>query len=285
MKFTEVSPTKNVQQPPSKPTNAAPKKGMQLVKKKIDTKETHEESKQSATTDELSTAFQQELTKQSEEQQHPAINPLRAPIIIEVIEKINCSLTKEGGLQSFEVIGDVLLQINDPAKAAVVVQMEHEGLKTVTIKPHPQLNKQIWTEKGCLATKDPNQPFPVGSKIPTLKYKLVSTNLQDLPFTFTNWFNEGVMTLEVEYNSSQKRFPRLETVEFGISYPPKESPEVTSHENSDYQNVKNNSMMTWFIPILDSTSQSANIDIKFSAACKVEDLFPIMVNFEANYTA
>lgn len=44
------------------------------------------------------------------------VNPLLENVVIEIEEKISCSLTKDGALDKFEVKGIIFLTLNDPKK-------------------------------------------------------------------------------------------------------------------------------------------------------------------------
>ena len=54
--------------------------------------------------------------EESKAAQEPVVNPLLENVIIEVEEKINCTLNKDGELDKFEVKGIIFLTLNDPKK-------------------------------------------------------------------------------------------------------------------------------------------------------------------------
>lgn len=49
-------------------------------------------------------------------QEHIVVNPLLENVIIEVEEKVNCSVNKDGDVDKFEVKGIIYMTINDPKK-------------------------------------------------------------------------------------------------------------------------------------------------------------------------
>ena len=67
-------------------------------------------------------------------------------VVIEVEEKINCSLNKDGELDKFEVKGIIYLTLNDPKKNNPVAQLSYLPIKGFTFKPHPELDKQAWNK-------------------------------------------------------------------------------------------------------------------------------------------
>ena len=49
------------------------------------------------------------------------INPLKSPVTIDVIETLSCSLNKDGGMNSFKIVGEVILMFYDPSKASATI--------------------------------------------------------------------------------------------------------------------------------------------------------------------
>jgi hypothetical protein len=84
------------------------KKGMQLGKKKEGINNNEILKKEILRTE----------TKKVEEDKSSG-NLLKAPVLIQFEEKINCGLSKEGVLSSFEVIGDIFLTCRDKNKTKV----------------------------------------------------------------------------------------------------------------------------------------------------------------------
>lgn len=76
------------------------------------------------------------------------VNPLQAPVEIEVIEKFSCSVSREGVATNLDVNGEIFLLFRDPSKCRAALQFEHESeLKMAANKPHINLNKNLWLEK------------------------------------------------------------------------------------------------------------------------------------------
>ena len=75
----------------------------------------------------------------------------------------------------------------------------------------------------------------MNTRIPSIKYRYTSTNTSDLPFTLTCWYTDGSVALEVEFNTEQTRFEKLERVEISFNYPSNEKPDVSSTENAEYE--------------------------------------------------
>lgn len=88
------------------------KKGMQLGKKKEGGEVNNNEI--------LKKEILKTETKKVEEEKNSG-NLLKPPVLIQFEEKINCGLTKEGVVSSFEVIGDIYLTCRDKNKTKVYI--------------------------------------------------------------------------------------------------------------------------------------------------------------------
>ncbi|EAS04835.1 adaptor complexes medium subunit family protein (macronuclear) [Tetrahymena thermophila SB210] len=277
---------KPVYNPSSKATTVAPKKGLVLGKKKAPTKETPVANQKEASSSSANTqaTLQEKIVQENSKKEEIKVNPLKAPVDIEIIEKMSCQMTRDGTLNSLDINGEVFLQFYDPSKARIAIQFEYENLKLKTLKPHVNLNKQLWTDKKQIALKNIETAFPVNTRIPSVKYGYNSTNTADLPFTLTCWFNDGQVALEVEFNTDQNRFEKLEKIEISFSYPSKEKPDVSSSENAEYEVNSSNSVFKYIIPSLSASNATSNIQISFSSSLAEDDIFPFDVNFTLPYT-
>ena len=45
-----------------------------------------------------------------------AVNPLLENVVVEIEEKVNCSVNKDGDVEKFEVKGIIYMTLNDPKK-------------------------------------------------------------------------------------------------------------------------------------------------------------------------
>jgi hypothetical protein len=266
---------------PSK-SSTSTKKGMQLGKKKADVGGGLEKEKAATTGQE---ELRKEIMKQEKNDvKHEEFNPLKKALEILIEEKMNCSITKEGTLNTLEIVGDVFLVFKDKSKCKARIELEHEKNKQIVVKPHPNLNRAAWNDNGVLEMKDNTEPFANNETIPTIKYKLVSKEINVVPFVFTYWLSASVLTMEVEYNSSQDRFETIEDVEISLNFPVKENPVVKDVTNSDYQLNKAKNNLVWNIASLNKKNSNSTIEIMFSTSILDEELFPLQVNFSTNYT-
>ena len=97
------------------------------------------------------------------------------------------SLTRENDLESMEIQGEVLLKCLDPKRLNLSVQMTPN--QDIPLKPNPNIDRQMWAKDHTLKAK--KGAFPLHQNVPALKYKIQKLSLDQLPFTFTYWFNES----------------------------------------------------------------------------------------------
>lgn len=62
-------------------------------------------------------------------------------VIVDIEEKVNCSVNKDGDVDRFEIKGIVYLTLNDPKKNNPICQMSYKNIKGFVFKPHPDLEK------------------------------------------------------------------------------------------------------------------------------------------------
>ena len=113
----------------------APKKGMQLGKPKAKTNALLKElEKQQIIT-------KPEVQAQDEEETQPVYNALTENVLMEVDEKITCSITKDGDIEKFELKGVLYMTLTDPKKCNPEIQFSYNDFKGLVFKVHPELDK------------------------------------------------------------------------------------------------------------------------------------------------
>jgi hypothetical protein len=151
-----------------------------------------------------------------------AVNPLLENVVIEVDEKVSCSLNKDGELNKFEVKGIIYLTVNDPKKSNAIAQLSFQPIKGFTFKPHPELDKQAWNKQKIISPSDKESGFPAQTRLDAIRYTYRSKDEADLPFTI-NVFNskkqnKNVITLEIEANQNQSlSFKKIELVTVALN--------------------------------------------------------------------
>ena len=114
-----------------------------------------------------------EYTKGNEAStQVPQVPQESVNIIVE--EKLNVHLSKDGGLESMEVQGTMMMEIQNEDDAFVKVKIDTGANEGYQFKTHPNIDKQLHANEGILGLKDPNRPFPCGSALGILKWRFQS---------------------------------------------------------------------------------------------------------------
>ncbi len=96
---------------PTAPMKRAPGKGMQLGKPKKQNELFKDLAKEN-----LFHKLEPIEESKHEEEPEVAYNPLSENVVIEVEEKVNCIVTKDGDVEKFEVKGIIYLTVNDAKK-------------------------------------------------------------------------------------------------------------------------------------------------------------------------
>ena len=63
------------------------------------------------------------------------------------MKEISAKLSKEGGINQFQIIGKGFVAIQDPAMANCQILVEMEKYKGCRQKPHPNLDRNAWKKQ------------------------------------------------------------------------------------------------------------------------------------------
>lgn len=89
-------------------------------------------------------------------------------------ETISLSLSREGGLESLELKGDMNLHVSDPTfsrvKLALVPAPSAFGPE-LQFKQHPNVGKFSANKERSIALKDSSREFPVNQSLAVLKWR------------------------------------------------------------------------------------------------------------------
>ena len=93
---------------------------------------------------------------------------------ITIKENISLSLSREGGLESLELKGDMNLHVSDPSfsriKLSLVPSPSAFGPE-LQFKQHPNVGKISASKERIIALKDPSREFPVNQSLSVLKWR------------------------------------------------------------------------------------------------------------------
>lgn len=157
-------------------TRKAPGKGMQLGKPKK-----QNELMKDLQKEKLFTKPQEAFSEEVKAEQPLTVNPLLENVVIEVEEKVNCSLNRDGEINKFEVKGIIFITVNDPKKNNPAAQLSFQSVKGFTFKPHPELEKQKWNKSKIICAADQDSGFPAQTRLDAVRYNYRSKDEADIP--------------------------------------------------------------------------------------------------------
>eukprot|EP00959_Pyramimonas_sp_CCMP1952_P177770 3715531-Pyramimonas_sp.AAC.1 len=108
-----------------------------------------------------------------------ALNVPEESVSIAIEEKLIVTLKKDGGLENMEVQGTMALEVINEDDAFIHIQIETGANKGYQFKTHPNIDKGLYSRNNILGLKDPNRPFPAGSPLGVLKWRM-QTNDEDM---------------------------------------------------------------------------------------------------------
>ncbi|CDW88783.1 coatomer subunit delta [Stylonychia lemnae] len=232
---------------------------------------------------------QDAYVEETKAQETIAVNPLLENVVIEIEEKVNCSINKDGELDRFEVKGIIFVTLNDPKKNNPLAQLQFNPVKGFNFKPHPELDKQTWNKQKTICAADKEQGFPAQTRLDAVRYNYRSKDEGDLPFT-VNVFNskkqnKSVITLEIELNQNcNLSFKSFERVTLALSWGNRDTDiEVLKiAKNQQLEQDQKNDMLLWHVSNL--MEEGSSVLSFASEKIQFEEIFPIEVRFEETYS-
>ncbi|GAB4835887.1 hypothetical protein Ancab_000806 [Ancistrocladus abbreviatus] len=215
-----------------------------------------------------------------------AAPPLTDPITLTVEEKLNVALRRDGALSSFDVQGQLLLQILEEKDAYFQVQVESGGNPGVLFKTHPNINKELFSNENILGLKDPNRAFPTGQSgdgVGLLKWRMQNADESAVPLNINCWPSvSGSETyVSIEYEASS--LFDLQNVVISVPLSAlREAPNVRQIDG-EWRYDSRNSILEWSIVLIDDSNRSGSMEFVVPAT-DTSIFFPISVRFSATST-
>ncbi|KAG0554124.1 hypothetical protein M758_12G066600 [Ceratodon purpureus] len=205
------------------------------------------------------------------------------PIMVGVEEKLVVVLKKDGGLENLEVQGNMSLVVQKEEDAYIRVQVESSANKAFNFKTHPNIDKNLYSDKNVLGLKDPSRPFPTGNPLGILKWRMQSKQESLVPLSINCWpsVSGGESYVNIEYEAS-KAF-ELQNVVIHIPLPALHDVPTVNQVDGEWRYDSRNSVLEWSITLIDNTNRSGSMEFVVPAA-DPNSFFPIDVKFTANKT-
>lgn len=223
-----------------------------------------------------------EYTKGNEAStQVPQVPQESVNIIVE--EKLNVHLSKDGGLESMEVQGTMMMEIQNEDDAFVKVKIDTGANEGYQFKTHPNIDKQLHANEGILGLKDPNRPFPCGSALGILKWRFQSRDESKVPIIINCWpsVSGGESFVSIEYEASDVM--EYENVSIIIPLPSSREPPTINSCDGEFAVDSRRNELVWTIDLIDDSNRNGSMEF-VTPACDGELFFPVQVNFSARST-
>ncbi|KZC04094.1 Coatomer subunit delta, partial [Dufourea novaeangliae] len=196
-------------------------------------------------------------------------------------ERLNVRISRDGGLQHFELHGLVTLHVTDEKWGRIRVQLENRDARGIQLQTHPNVDKELFRSRGQIGLKIPTKPFPLNTDVGVLKWRLQAQDETALPISINCWPSEngeGGCDVNIEYELEQANL-ELNDVQINIPLPIGCNP-IVSECDGQYTHEARRNTLVWSLPIIDATAKSGSME--FSAPSSTPDeFFPLHVSFSS----
>lgn len=98
---------------------------------------------------------------------------------------------RDGGIQSFELHGIIILRIADEKFGRIRFQLANNDERGVQVQTHPNIDKELFKTAGLIGLKNPGKPFPLQTDVGVLKWRLQTQDESALPLTSKISFSQS----------------------------------------------------------------------------------------------
>lgn len=104
-------------------------------------------------------------------------------IHVTIKEQLSISLQRDGGLNSFELKGDLDLRVTDADQAKIKLTLASNDYSDLQFKQHPNVAKFAPSGDKVIALKDASRSFPVGQGLGVLRWRMTGKDESNVPLT------------------------------------------------------------------------------------------------------
>lgn len=205
------------------------------------------------------------------------------PVTVFLEEKLNVHLGQDGALQSMEIQGTVMLEVNTDEGTLIKVPLTMGENPGFQFKTHPNIDKNAFHSDKVLSLKDLDRPYPIGSALGVLKWRMQSNDESKLPILVNCWPSlSGRETyVSVEYEKTAD----MDLQKFSLAIPLpslREAPQV-NHVDGSYRFDQRQRVLLWEVDIIDDSNRNGSIEL-IVPSTDPSSFYPIEVNFVAEKT-
>ncbi|KAG0305120.1 hypothetical protein BGZ98_004579 [Dissophora globulifera] len=224
------------------------------------------------------------------QQQAPAQPSYSAPVEpafpmesvhVHIEEKITVVANRDGGLESMEVKGDLMLRVSDPARAKISLSLRHLEDSSIQFKTHPNVNKALFTNEKVIAFRDSSKEFPLNMPTGVLRWRYISKDESSIPLSINCWpspSGDGTSDVNIEYQLENEEM-EFKNVNIIIPLPQGTTPTV-GEVDGEYVVDRQQSALIWRLPSIDSSNPSGSLEFNCQGD-DAESYFPVSVQFES----
>jgi hypothetical protein len=101
---------------------------------------------------------------------------------VAIKEQLSVTLLRDGGVQDFELKGDLNLLVSDASLSKLRLTLADKSYSDLQFKQHPNVAKFGAGEK-VIALKDPSRSFPVGQGLGVLRWRMTAKDESNVPLS------------------------------------------------------------------------------------------------------
>ncbi|KAN0135631.1 hypothetical protein V8E53_006522 [Lactarius tabidus] len=210
----------------------------------------------------------------------PTVTP--ESVHITTKENISLSLSREGGIESLELKGDMNLHITDPSLSRVKILLLPASSvigPELQFKQHPNVGKFAVNKERIIALKDPSRVFPVNQSLAVLKWRYTGKDESYIPLSINCWptpSNDDTCDVNIEYELENENVS-LYDLTISIPLPAGSYPTVAPH-SGEWQLNPSSHHLDWTIPLVNADDRSGALEFSVSGG-DVNAFFPVRVSF------
>ncbi|KAK3368117.1 hypothetical protein B0H63DRAFT_487727 [Podospora didyma] len=201
----------------------------------------------------------------------------RDAIHVTINEAITAKLSREGGLNSFAIGGDLTLRVSDPSLTKIKLKLHATPSHGAQFRTHPNVDKNVFNSTKAIQLTNQAKGFPVNNAVGVLRWRatLKADDTSALPITFTVWVNKGsdgncTLTIEYELTGGDALNDVAVVIPFSSAEPTVSSFDATYEVSGD--------SLEWSIGTVNDDNASGAFEFEVQTDDENE-FFPMQVRF------
>jgi len=205
-----------------------------------------------------------------------------APLTLQLEEKINCSMNRDGGVDSAEVKGTLTLTANTEHGSNVKLSVNKSTLSSQctdnwTFATHPKIHKPTYEKTGVIGLKDASKSFPLSRPIAVLRWTYSSDDAA--PLTINCWpedQGDGTVMVNIEYELVRSSMT-LHDVNIVLPLGTADPPAIEAIDGL-YKHDPKTGTMCWHHDVIDANNSSGSLEFAVPGS-DTDTFFPIRIAF------